>query len=241
MDPATATTEPSRSGLRRTAPIALFATIVPICGNLLMLAAGPFIAVAMRGTGATGAMWFALGYAFLGAIAIAPTYTTSMVAGWAFGVKLGFAAVLFGTVVGASVCYVVARRYAAHRVIEAFQNHDRLETVRRALVEESAIKTLWIVFLLRLSPILPFGTTNILLATSGVRFPIFLGGTLLGIIPRIGAIFIAAASANQLDFKQRQSWWILAAGIAATIACVAVMTIIGKRALDRATRGASHE
>jgi uncharacterized membrane protein YdjX (TVP38/TMEM64 family) len=159
-----------------------------------------------------------------------------MVAGWAFGVKLGFAAVLFGTVVGASSCYIVARRYGAHRVIEAFREHVRFETIRHALVEESALKTLWIVFLLRLSPVLPFGTTNIVLATSGVRFATFLLGTLLGIIPRIGAIFIAAAGVDQLDFKRQQSWWMLAAGLAATIVCIAAMTLTGKRALDRAMK-----
>ena len=81
-------------------------------------------------------------------------------------------------------------------------------------------------FLLRLSPILPFGTTNILLATSGVRVSIFLLGTVLGIVPRIGVIFFAAAGANQLDFKRKESWWLLAAGIAATMICIAVMALI---------------
>src|SRR5688500_9643726 len=109
VKPATLEYERPRPGLRRITPVALFATVVPIVGNLLMLTAGPFIAVAMRGTGTAGAMWFALGYAFLGAIAVAPTYSTSMIAGWAFGVRDGFFAVLFGTVVGATLCYAVAR------------------------------------------------------------------------------------------------------------------------------------
>jgi uncharacterized membrane protein YdjX (TVP38/TMEM64 family) len=235
VKPATLEHEQSTTPVRRIAPIALFATAVPIVGNLAMLTAGPFIAVYMRGTGTVGAMWFALGYAFLGAIAVAPTYSTSMIAGWAFGVRDGFFAVLFGTVVGATLCYAVARRWGLRRVMDAFHDHERIETVRRALVEENFWKTLWIVFLLRISPILPFGTTNILLATSGVHFGTFVTGTILGIIPRIGAIFIAAAGAHQLDFKRQQSWWILAAGIAATILCVVIMTIIGKRALDRAT------
>jgi uncharacterized membrane protein YdjX (TVP38/TMEM64 family) len=237
VEPATLETKPQPTALRRTAPIALFATIVPITGNLAMLAAAPFVVGAMRGTGSVGAAWFALGYAVLGAIAVAPTYTTSIVAGLAFGVILGFTSVFVGTLIGGTLCFLVARRVGADRVIEAFRNHERLDTVRRALVEDNAIKTLWIVFLLRLSPILPFGTTNILLATSGVRLPIFLGGTILGMIPRIGVIFFAAAGANQLDFKSQSSWWMLAAGIAATIVCIAVMALIGKRALDRATGG----
>jgi uncharacterized membrane protein YdjX (TVP38/TMEM64 family) len=237
VEPATLETKPQPTALRRTAPIALFATIVPITGNLAMLAAAPFLVNALRGTGFDGAISFVIAYALLGSIAIAPTYTTSIVAGLSFGVLLGFSAVLIGTVIGGTLCFLIARRVGAHRVIEAFRDHERLDTVRRALVEDDAIKTLWIVFLLRLSPILPFGTTNILLATSGVRLPVFVCGTLLGMIPRIGAIFFAAAGANQLDFKSQASWWILAAGIVATVACIAVMALMGKRALDRATGG----
>jgi uncharacterized membrane protein YdjX (TVP38/TMEM64 family) len=214
----------------------LFATIVPITGNVLMLLAGPFLAVAMRGTGAIGAIGFTISYALLGALAIAPTYTTSIVAGWAFGVRDGFISVLVGTVVGATLCYLIAHRFARSHVLDAFRDHERFDTVRRALVEDTTAKTLWIVFLLRLSPILPFGTTNILLATTGVRLTTFVLGTIAGMIPRVSAIFIAAAGVDQLDFKRRQSWWILAAGIAATFVCLAFMTIVGKRALDRATR-----
>src|SRR5206468_13112101 len=108
----------------------------------------------------------------------------------------------------------------------AFRDHPRWDTIRRALAEENSLKTMWIVFLLRLSPVLPFGTTNILLATSGVRLPIYLLGTVVGMIPRIGVIIVAAAGANQLDFKRKESWLILAAGIAATIVCIAAMALI---------------
>lgn len=235
MDNTAATSEPRRAGFGRAAPVALFATILPISGSIVMLIVGPFLAVAMRGTGLLGATYFAIAYALLGGIAIAPTYTTSMIAGWAFGVRLGMATMVAGTMGGAFICYLGARRFAKERVMESFHDHERLDTVRRALLEDSVPKTLWIIFLLRLSPILPFGTTNILLATSGVRLPIYLVGTLVGMIPRIGAIFFAAAGANQLDFKRQQSWWILAAGIAATVVCIAAMAMIGKRALDRAT------
>ncbi|CAN5418469.1 hypothetical protein BH09PLA1_BH09PLA1_23860 [soil metagenome] len=235
MEPAVETSEPRQAGFGRAAPVALFATILPVSGSLIMLAVGPFIAMALRGSGLIGAAGFAVVYALLGAIAIAPTYTVSMVAGWAFGVRVGFVAILFGTIGGALLCYLGAKRFASARVLSAIRNHTKLETVRRALVEENSRKTLWIVFLLRLSPILPFGTTNILLATAGVRIPVYLLGTIVGIVPRIGVIFFAAAGANQLDLKRKESWWLLAAGIAATIICIAVMAIIGKRALDRAT------
>jgi uncharacterized membrane protein YdjX (TVP38/TMEM64 family) len=98
------------------------------------------------------------------------------------------------------------------------------------------LKTLWIVFLMRLSPVLPFGTTNVLLATTGVSFTIYVLGTLLGLMPRLGLIALAAAGAEQLDFETAESRWMLAGGVAATAVCVVVLTMVGKHALDRATQ-----
>jgi uncharacterized membrane protein YdjX (TVP38/TMEM64 family) len=119
--------------------------------------------------------------------------------------------------------------------MEAFGQHPRWEVVRRALLEESRFKTLWIVFLLRLSPVLPFGTTNVLLATTGVRFDLYVLGTLLGLMPRTGLVALAAAGAEKLDFDAAESWWLLLGGLAATAVGITAMAIIGRRALHRAT------
>jgi uncharacterized membrane protein YdjX (TVP38/TMEM64 family) len=136
------------------------------------------------------------------------------------------------------MCYVSARLLAAKRVAETFAQHPKWEVVRRALVQESTAKALWIVFLMRLSPVLPFGTTNVLLATTGVPLPVYVFGTLLGLMPRMGLVALAAAGAERLDLRKSDNLWMLAAGVAATGACIAVIALLGKRALDRATRGA---
>ena len=201
-----------------------------------MLIAGPFIAVWARKVGAIGAVYFAIAFALMGSIAIAPTYTTSVIAGWAFGFRVGYPAVVAGMVGGALLCYLTSRRVAAARVAETFREHEKWDIVRRALLQENAWKALWIVFLLRLSPVLPFGTTNILLATSGVRLRVYLLGTLLGMMPRTGLVTFAAAGAEQLDFTRQEGWWMLGAGIVATAICITVMALVGKHALARATR-----
>lgn len=218
-------------------PVALIATVLPIAGSIGVLTLGPLAAYWLRGHGTGGAVVFTLSFMFLGAVALAPTYTTSMIAGWAFGFRVGFPAVLIGTVGGALLCYVAARRLAADRVASSFEHHPKWEVVRRALVEETAGKTLWIVFLLRLSPVLPFGTTNVLLATTRVRVWIYTLGTILGLVPRLGLVAMAAAGAERLDFASADSWWMLAGGLLATGLFILVMAVVGKRALDRATRG----
>ncbi len=229
---------PSRFGaaLGRSGPVALFAIALPVAGALAMVAVGPLIAPWLRGQGWWGVGLFTVTFIVLGALALAPTYSTSLIAGWTFGFRVGFPAVVIGTVCGAMLGYLIARRVAQERVNATFAEHPKWDVVRRALAEERPLKTLWIVFLLRLSPVLPFGTTNVLMATTGVPITIYFFGTLLGLMPRLGLVALAAAGAENLDFATAQSWWMLAGGLVVTGICIVVLAVIGKHALERATR-----
>ncbi len=155
LPPAAPEKAPGR-GLGRAGPVALIATVLPVIGSLSVLALGPFIAGWLRGQGWFGVVLFTAVFALLGAVALAPTYTTSVIAGWTFGFSRGFPAVTIGLVSGATMCYLAARKLAGDRVQGLFEAHPRWEVVRRALLEDRPFKTLWIVFLMRLSPVLPF-------------------------------------------------------------------------------------
>src|SRR5688500_8906524 len=154
-------------------PVAVFALALPIIGSVTVIAVGLPLAHWLRAQGVWGVFIFTVAFAVLGALALAPTYSTSLIAGWTFGFALGFPSVVIGTVVGAVLCYAAARRFALERVRSTFHEHPKWDIVRRAIIGGSPGKTLWIVFLMRLSPALPFGTTNVLLATTGVPFSIY--------------------------------------------------------------------
>ena len=230
-----------RHGLGRAAPVAVVATVLPIFGSLATVAVGPIVAPWLREQGFRGVVIFTVAFAVLGFLMLATTYSTSIIAGWTFGFAMGFPAVTIGTLAGAVSCYLAAKWLAEERVRSVFGDHPRWDIVRRALMTDRPLNTLWIVFLMRLSPVLPFGTTNVLLATTGVSFTIYVLGTLLGLMPRLGLIALAAAGAERLDFDSAESRWMLAGGIVATALCVAVLTMVGKHALDRATRGETDE
>lgn len=173
--------------------------------------------------------------AILGAVAFAPTNATAAVAGWAFGFSTGLSAMLGATIVGAVVCYGVALTIAGRRVAETFGEHPKWEVVRRAFVEAGELKTFWLVMLLRLSPVLPFGTTNFLLATTGVRWSTYLVGTVVGLTPRAALVTFAAASTEQFDARADGSLPLFVTGLVATGVCIAVIAVVGRRALRRAT------
>lgn len=234
----TTTASPPRwsTTLGRSGPVALFAIVLPVGGSLAAVAVGPLVAPWLREQGWWGVALFTVTFAVLGALALAPTYSTAAIAGWTFGFRVGFPVVILGTVTGAMFGYLLARRVAKERVASTFAEHPRWDIVRRALAEERPWNTLWIVFLLRLSPVLPFGTTNVLMATTGVPIPIYFAGTLLGLMPRMGLIAIAAAGADHLELDSAGSRWLLGGGLVATAICIVVLAVFGKHALDRATR-----
>lgn len=227
---------PPKRGLGRATPVAILATAIPILGSVTMIIVGPLLAGWLREQGTAGVIYFTVTFAILGSLAFAPTYTTSAIAGWTFGFAKGFPAVMIGTVAGATFCYLSAKRLASDRVASTFADHPRWDIIRRALLEENYLKTLWIVFLLRLSPVLPFGTANVLLATTGVPFGVYVLGTLLGLAPRLGLVAVASAGAEKLDMDSRESWLMLGVGIVATLICIVVLIAVGQRALAKATR-----
>ena len=91
---------PPRRGLGQATPVAILATAIPILGSVTMLIAGPLLAGWLRAQGTAGLIYFTVTFALLGAVAFAPTYTTSVIAGWTFGFARGFPAVIIGTVIG---------------------------------------------------------------------------------------------------------------------------------------------
>ncbi|MEO6437527.1 MAG: hypothetical protein ABIP55_17415, partial [Tepidisphaeraceae bacterium] len=65
-----------RLGLGRAGPVALIATILPVSGSVAMLAVGPLLAPWLREQGMAGVVGFTIVFAILGALALAPTYST---------------------------------------------------------------------------------------------------------------------------------------------------------------------
>jgi len=86
-----------------------------------------------------------------------------------------------GASLGASAVYAVAAPLARSRVLRWIDRDPRVAATRRAVVRDRAA---WIMFLLRLSPLVPYNLLNYALSLSGVRFRDYLVA-LLGMLPAI--------------------------------------------------------
>jgi uncharacterized membrane protein YdjX (TVP38/TMEM64 family) len=216
--------------------MALLATLMPAGGALVLAAFVHEVAPWLKSHGLLALAVFVPAFAILGGFALVPTYANSMLAGWVFGFGVGLPAVLLGLIGAALISFYIARRISGHRVEDLIHQHPKWEIVRNALIGCGRWRTLWIVVLLRLSPLLPFETTSVLLAVTGTPLPQFILGTAIGVIPRTAAIVFVASRMHKLDFHNPHGRWLAVASLVASAIGAVIIAVISKHALHRATK-----
>jgi uncharacterized membrane protein YdjX (TVP38/TMEM64 family) len=116
----------------------------------------------------------------IAAVVLAPAFVLTFSSGAVFGLWRGTLLTFVGAVLGASAVYAVAAPLARSRALRWIDRDARVAATRRAVGRDSG----WIMFLLRLSPLVPYSLLNYALALSGVRFRDYLLA-LIGMIPAI--------------------------------------------------------
>jgi uncharacterized membrane protein YdjX (TVP38/TMEM64 family) len=129
--------------------------------------------------GPWGMLLFILAY-IVAAVTLAPAFLLTFAAGAIFGLLRGTILVYVGAVLGSSAVFAIASPLAHSRVLRRLDRDPRLAAVRSAVVGQGT----WVMFLLRLSPVVPFVLLNYALALSGVRYRDFLAAS-VGMLPAI--------------------------------------------------------
>src|SRR5829696_2438321 len=114
------------------------------------------------------------------AITLAPAFVLTFAAGAIFGLWRGTLIVFFAALLGAIAVYGLAAPLANGRIMRRLERDRRVAAIRKAVVGDA----LWVMFLLRLSPLVPYVLLNYALALSGVRFKDFVLAT-VGMLPAI--------------------------------------------------------
>jgi uncharacterized membrane protein YdjX (TVP38/TMEM64 family) len=166
-----------------------------------------------------------------------PTYSQAILAGYAFGVPVGFAAAWIGFGGASMVGFLIARTFARRRVEKEIERNVKARVVRDALLESGFAKALLIVTLVRVPPNSPFALMNLVLTASGVKKRIYLLGTLIGMAPRTFAAVLIGSQITQLagrDDIQTPRWMVIT-GIVLTLAVLGVIGMMANKALARVT------
>ena len=235
--PPTPAATPPRRPLALTVALGVGAVVALVVLGRLGGRYVPEFAERVRGLGAWGPAAFVAGYV-LATVAGIPGSLLTLAAGAIFGLWAGTLWVFVGATLGASAAFLVAR-YVARGLVERRAARDpRFRAIDRAIAEDGRR----IVFLLRLSPAVPFTLLNYLLGLTRVRFADFvvasagmLPGTLLYVYTGKLAGDVAAAAGGRAPARGAGYYAVLALGLAATVAVTVLVTRTARRALRAAT------
>ena len=168
------------------------------------------------------------------AITLAPAFILTFSAGAVFGLWRGTLLTYVGAVLGASAVYALAAPLARSRLLQWIDRDPRVAATRRAVAKDSA----WIMFLLRLSPLVPYNLLNYALALSGVRYREYLL-TSIGMIPAIimyayyGKVVgdVTRIAAGVAPPRGVEYYLMLIVGLLATFAATSLITRAARKAM----------
>lgn len=218
--------------------------ILPLGISVLLFAKLGTVTEWLESHGAQGMLIAAVVFALSAGLGLLPTYAQSIVVGWVFGTAVGLPIAVTGYLGGAVLGFGISRLVAGSSVREWVDRNPRWGVVRRALVEASVVRTTMLVALLRFPPNSPFSFTNLVLAASGVRWLPMLVGSLAGMLPRTAvAVMIAAqgratGAKDLVELAKDQGTLAVVVGVVLLVGVLAVMQVIGTRALRAAGLGA---
>jgi uncharacterized membrane protein YdjX (TVP38/TMEM64 family) len=218
-------------------PIAFLTTFLPMIGGWCLTL---FFAIPLgdwlRTNWEIGIGLYFLGVLVFCGLSLLPTNVIGVIAGWAFGFEIGITVLILAIVCAATVAFLIHRGVVGETLPHVFENHPKAKAVYEALVEQDLRRTTLIIFLLRLSPAMPFALTNFLMASARVPLLPFITGTFFGMLPRSAAVVFVGAGLSELNLSDPQEMWLIIFGIIATIVSIIFISIVSRRALDRLTQ-----
>lgn len=220
--------------LSRPTALLAFAAAGPAVGGALGLGVALANAQALRDGGAgVGAMLVLVGLVGCG-LWVLPTHVLSLVCGWALGFPMGAAVALGTATLAAPLGYVVGGKLAGPGALVWAERFPKGAAVCGAMTRASAWRAGYLVGLLRLSPVVPYGATNVLAAAFGVRRGPFIIGTAFGLAPRVAVVAALGAGLERLEMTRPGGMAWVVGGVVATVVMVLAMGWVTRGALRQA-------
>jgi uncharacterized membrane protein YdjX (TVP38/TMEM64 family) len=185
-------------------------------------------------TGPFGMVIFVVLYV-IDAILLGPAWLFALVAGLAFGLVRGGLLVWVSATIGAAAAFLIARYFARHRIEKLVKKNEKYEAVDRAIQRHG-----WkVVFLLRISPILPYTLSSYIYGLTAVDFWHYIIASAVGMVPMV-AVYVsigaagrqaALAATGRGHHQSTAEWIVLGVGLIVTIVAAFIIARAAKREL----------
>jgi uncharacterized membrane protein YdjX (TVP38/TMEM64 family) len=184
--------------------------------------------------GPWGVVLFVVTYV-VAAVTMAPSFILTFAAGAIFGLWRGTVIVYVSMLLGSIAVYGLAAPLAHGRMMRRLDRDARVAAVRQAVVGDARR----VMFLLRLSPLVPYNLLNYALVLSGVTFKDFVYAS-VGMLPAIimyayyGKIVgdVAKLAAGVNPPRGPEYWTLVALGLVATVIATTMITRAARRAIE---------
>src|SRR5205809_7725334 len=171
-------------------------------------------------------------------VLLAPGAILTIGAGFAFGLWKGFLAVSGGATLGATLAFLVARFVARDKIEAMARRNTKFQWIDNAIGQQGAK----LIFLLRLSPVIPFNLSNYFYGLTAVKFWPYVLASWIGMMPgtflyvyigTAGKAAVASAGGGATLKHGWQYWTFLCMGLAATIIVTIWVTKIARDAVKK--------
>jgi uncharacterized membrane protein YdjX (TVP38/TMEM64 family) len=189
----------------------------------------------IAGLGPAGLVLFIIVYA-LAAVLFVPGSVLTIGAGFVFGLGLGVVAVSIGSVAAAALAFLISRYVARKKIESLASRNEKFEAVDRAIGQQG-----WkLIFLLRLSPLIPFSLSNYFYGLTAVKFWPYVLASWIGMLPgtvlyvylgTIGKAGVESAAGGR--HRSPAEWAFLIVGLIATLVVTLWVTQIARKALQK--------
>jgi Uncharacterized conserved protein len=185
--------------------------------------------------GTAGILVFIIVYA-LATVLMAPGSILTIGAGFVFGLWKGFLAAWVGATLGAALAFLVARFVARDKIEAIARRNEKFRKIDSAIGKQGAK----LIFLLRLSPVIPFNLSNYFYGLTAVKFWPYVVASWIGMMPGtflyvyIGVASkaaVAATAGGEAIKHGWQYWTFLGVGLVATVIVTIWVTKIARDAL----------
>ena len=186
----------------------------------------------IAGLGAAGVVFFAGAYV-ASTLLLGPTWLLTIVAGLTYGLLPAVALVSVVSTAAAALAFLIARHFARARVEKLAKKNATFAAVDRAVARQG-----WkIVFLLRLSPLVPYAASNYFYGVTAVRFWPYVLASWIGMLP-VTVLYVSLGAAGKAAIggtRERTPWeWTaLGVGIAVTLSVTVWVAKLAKKELAK--------
>jgi uncharacterized membrane protein YdjX (TVP38/TMEM64 family) len=186
--------------------------------------------------GIWGIILFVAGY-ILATVLFFPASVLTVGAGFVFGVFLGTVIVSIAATTGAALAFLIARYVARDQIEQKLSSNQKFKKVDRAIGEQGAK----LVFLLRLSPLIPFNLSNYFYGLTAVKFWPYVLASWIGMLPgTLLYVYLGAAgkaglsgTAGQTSGRSLWEYLLFGIGLIATVIVTVWLTRIAHRELSK--------